>query len=195
MSNGNQIIETVVNKVTTLNPEVEITSASEEEIAKLKKLFPQTPELLLQLLKQCNGTIGASFFPDSLELLTCESIIDISEDDDPANQIVDDAENLVNEGVVFIDKAIKPIFFNKKHLAFASCNGDSFLLIDFDPAPTGRMGQIVYQDAESCILKVIAPSFEDLLKQYCADLENDLFIYDEDYCSILLASGEDWIEL
>lgn len=132
------------------------------------------------------GNLGDIFFPDSLDLLSCDLLIELKDEEQ---------EYLEVDELDCIDAEVKPIFFNQKNLAFASCNYDGFLLIDFDPAPLGKRGQIIYQDMEQGILKVIAPSFEDLLQTYHDDLDSGKFIYDENYCSIALASGKGWITL
>lgn len=173
MKSIEQVIETIVSKVTELNSDIKITPANDSEIFSLKEEYSQLPNSLFYLLKQCNGTWLTGFFPNAQDLLSCEQI---SEFDDDLQMDMD-----VDDFFIY-DQSIKPVLFNLKHIAFASCNEDSFLLIDFDPAPDGKMGQIIYQDAESCILTVVASSFDDFLRMYCKALEDNQEIYDENYC-------------
>lgn len=190
MENTNTLIAKIIQQLKKLNPNIQASSASDEEINKIKELFPESPESLFQLLRQCNGTWNYPFFPTALELMSAEQMINGF---GTADEAIEDLEDTVDiDEFEEFDDAIKPLFFNPQQLILANCNYDCFWLIDFDPAPNGKMGQIIYQDVESGILKVIASSLDELLMAYSKDLNADLFTFDEVDNSISLKSGKDW---
>jgi hypothetical protein len=49
---------------------------------------------------------------------------------------------------------------NKGWLPFASCNGDTYLAIDCNPGPTGKVGQVILFCLEDDKYNCLADSFE-----------------------------------
>ena len=154
--------------------------ASSENIARIKELFPDVPESLLELLEYADGTyfrkygnitIRLYFLGSELEeypyyLLSSEEIIEnkslaqewysdyVNREFDPDDFPVDDR---------IIDDAGK-----MKWLHFSDCmnnGGSSQLFIDFSPSESGTIGQIVMFVHDSDRIEVIANSFDEYLEK------------------------------
>lgn len=154
--------------------------ASSENITRIKELFPDVPESLLELLEYADGTyfrkygditIRLFFLGSELEeypyyLLSSEEIIEnkslaqewysdyVNREFDPADIPVDDR---------IIDDASK-----MKWLHFSDCmnnGGSSQLFIDFSPSESGTSGQIVMFVHDSDKIEVIANSFDEYLEK------------------------------
>lgn len=154
--------------------------ASSENITRIKELFPDVPESLLELLEYADGTyfrkygditIRLFFLGSELEeypyyLLSSEEIIEnkslaqewysdyVNREFDPADIPVDDR---------IIDDANK-----MKWLHFSDCmnnGGSSQLFIDFSPSESGTSGQIVMFVHDSDKIEVIANSFDEYLEK------------------------------
>lgn len=154
--------------------------ASSENIARIKELFPDVPESLLELLEYVDGTyfrkygnitIRLYFLGSELEeypyyLLSSEEIIEnkslaqewysdyVNREFDPDDIPVDDR---------IIDDAGK-----MKWIHFSDCmnnGGSSQLFIDFSPSESGTIGQIVMFVHDSDRIEVIANSFDEYLEK------------------------------
>lgn len=166
--------------------------ASEENLTKIKELFPEVPKSLLEILQYADGTfhrvysdttIRLYFFGSTLEeypyyLLSSEKIIAnqslaqkrysdyINREFDPDDIPIDDR---------IVDDANK-----LKWLHFSNCmnnGGSSQLFIDFSPSASGTIGQIVMFVHDSDRIEVIADSFDEYLeKMICWEFD---FITDE----------------
>jgi cell wall assembly regulator SMI1 len=87
----------------------------------------------------------------------------------------------VEDGIIFIKGAVKPLIGSPKWFPIANMNGDIIRFLDFDPPDSGTVGQVIEIDAEACQFQVIATSFLEYLEQYAADLEAGLYAI-EDGC-------------
>ena len=154
--------------------------ASVENLARIKELFPEVPESLLELLQYADGTyhraygnttIRLYFLGSTLEeypyyLLSSEEIIEnqslaqkwysdyVNREFDPNDIPIDDR---------IIDDASK-----MKWLHFSDCmnnGGSSQLFIDFSPSACGTIGQIVMFVHDSDRIEVIADSFDEYLEK------------------------------
>ena len=154
--------------------------ASDENIAKIKELFPEVPESLIELLKYVDGTyyrtygdteICLYFLGSDLEeypyyLLSSEEMIEnksLAQEwySDYVNREFDPEEIPVDDRI--IDDAGK-----MKWLHFSDCmnnGGTSQLFIDFSPSESGTVGQVVMFVHDSDRLEVIADSFEEYLEK------------------------------
>ena len=154
--------------------------ASDENIAKIKELFPEVPESLIELLKYADGTyyrtygdtkICLYFLGSDLEeypyyLLSSEEMIEnksLAQEwySDYVNREFDPEEIPVDDRI--IDDAGK-----MKWLHFSDCmnnGGTSQLFIDFSPSESGTVGQVVMFVHDSDRLEVIADSFEEYLEK------------------------------
>lgn len=154
--------------------------ASGENLTRIKEIFPEVPESLLDLLKYADGTyhrtygnttIQLYFLGSTLEeypyyLLSSEEIIEnqslaqkwysdyVNREFDPDDIPIDDR---------IIDDANK-----MKWLHFSDCmnnGGSSQLFIDFSPSACGTIGQIVMFVHDSDRIEVIADSFDEYLEK------------------------------
>ncbi len=166
--------------------------ASVEHIMRIKKLFPEVPQSLLELLEYADGTYSRTygnttirlyFLGSTLEeypyfLLSSEEIIEneclaqkwyssyVNREFDPEDIPIDDK---------IIDDASK-----MRWLHFSDCmnnGGSSQLFIDFSPSEKGNIGQVVMFVHDSDRMEVIADSFDEYLEKMIA-WELD-FIVDE----------------
>jgi cell wall assembly regulator SMI1 len=85
-----------------------------------------------------------------------------------------------NEIIDFINpdkcKYIKRQYiYNKKWLKFTDSNGDG-LIMDFDPAKKGKIGQIWFRPHDdSPIDEILTETYGELLKTFCEKIENGLY--------------------
>ncbi|GEP88782.1 SMI1/KNR4 family protein [Chitinophaga terrae (ex Kim and Jung 2007)] len=170
--------------------------ATDEEIARLKERYPQTPDSLVYLLKQINGTYHQQYGDRKIAVLMLGS--DVGEYPyylKSVDQIL--KEKMYNESIrerydtyfdeisELVGEGIDPDVPVQSWLHFSDCmnnGGTSSLYIDFNPAPGGTPGQIVRFLHDPDSYKVIAPSFD----QYLQDL------VDKDYDFILEEDEDDF---
>jgi cell wall assembly regulator SMI1 len=86
----------------------------------------------------------------------------------------------VEDGIILIGGAVKPLIGSPKWFPFANANGNIIRFLDFDPPAGGVMGQVIEIDAEGCQFQVIAPSFLAYLEQYADALEAGHYDTEED---------------
>ena len=170
--------------VENLNP-----PATSEALLQLTTCFPDAPKDLLDLLAWHDGEGGASnmlgLLPNYMELLSIERILEVHGWN--AESDMEPVEDLALFSS--FDARAKPVFSSTRRIPFACCNGDVYWCIDLDPAPNGHLGQILHEDAECFILKVIAGSLPELLQNYLADLHAGQFSIEEDG---QIVSLDDW---
>ncbi len=150
--------------------------AAEENIRKLKELYPDIPEALIDLLKYVDGTywreysgekIAFYFLGSDMEeypyyLLSSGEIIE--NHDLAARYYKDYIEREYEE--VDVDGKIASTVTDLKWLHFSDCmnnGGTSQLFIDFSPSEKGTKGQIVRFVHDPDELTVIAGSFGEYL--------------------------------
>ena len=153
--------------------------ATEENIKKLKKEFPETPDSLIGLLKIVDGTyhreykgqkiafylLGSDVMGYPYYLLSSSQILENKidgyclfggyidgeyEDVEVADKIIDDSEKI-------------------KWLHFSDCmnnGGTSKLFIDFSPSEKGKKGQIIRYLHDPDEIEVIADSFDEYLEKF-----------------------------
>lgn len=154
--------------------------ASNENLARIKELFPEVPESLLELLQYADGTyhrtygnttIRLYFLGSTLEeypyyLLSSEEII---ENQSLAQKWYSDYVNREFEpNDIPIDDRIIDGASKMKWLHFSDCmnnGGSSQLFIDFSPSACGTIGQIVMFVHDSDRIEVIADSFDEYLEK------------------------------
>ncbi|WP_294331482.1 SMI1/KNR4 family protein [uncultured Chryseobacterium sp.] len=163
---------------------------AEENIQKLKELYPEIPDALIDLLKYVDGTywkeyegekIAFYFLGSDMEeypyyLLSSGEII---ENHDLAFRYYADYIEGKYEGVD-IDEKITGAAKSLNWLHFSDCmnnGGTSQLFIDFSPSEKGTKGQIVRFVHDPDEFTVIADSFEEYLKMLIANGYN--FINEE----------------
>jgi len=83
-----------------------------------------------------------------------------------------------------VDSEIKPVWFNSFWIPIAVNNtGDT--CIDLDPSSEGNLGQIIFLPYKDPDRRVVAPSFNYLLNTFADDLENDQYVYSDDYGGVV----------
>ncbi|MDE7184576.1 MAG: SMI1/KNR4 family protein [Lachnospiraceae bacterium] len=155
--------------------------ADRADLEKLRKLYPDIPESLIQLLKIVDGTYwreyggreyGIYFLGSDIEeypyyLLSAEQMTD-TEDFDWIKDYID--RKYADD--VEIDEEITDDSEKMCWLHFSDCmnnGGTSQLFIDFSPAPKGTKGQVVRFLHDPDNLAVIAESFDEYLRMLMED--------------------------
>lgn len=159
------------------------TGASATQLARLKRRYPYCPESLLELLSLINGTywqeyeehtitvlmLGSDVFEYPYYLKSVEQILEENNYGDSINEIYGDYDDDMPE---LVDNAIDPDINIDLWLCFSDCmnnGGTSRLYIDFNPAKTGKPGQIIRFLHDPDSYKVIAESFDEYLQMLIND--------------------------
>ncbi len=152
--------------------------ASESDIAKLEStLGVKLPAGFRDCLRICDGESVGAFFANGGDWLGVEQIAehwrqrqaiaaDIGPDDEER-----DVDELIREGIIFVEGPVRPVTFDRAWVPFMDRNGDVFWALDFAPAPGGTAGQVIEVDWECCSHKVVASSFDAFLATYADELE------------------------
>lgn len=171
--------EIAPESVTNLND-----GASDEEVAELRAVVPQAPPELFELLRLHDGEemiAWTSLFPDGMQLMTVGHLLETAR---YRKSRPDDIEELALQEqahpMIRRSGPVKPYFTHPNRIPFAHVNGELLWCFDLDPAEGGKVGQIIYDDAEGMALGVVAESFEDLLDKYLRDLKAGAFTADDD---------------
>ena len=151
--------------------------ASEGDIEKLRKFYPDIPSSLVQLLKIADGTYWRKYGKETISLFFLGSDMEefpyylLS-----ARQMMDTKDNFQTWGKYLItreyddipvDEGICDDFDNLCWLHFSDCmnnGGSSQLFIDFTPSAKGKKGQIVRYLHDPDELVIIADSFDEYLQ-------------------------------
>ncbi len=161
--------------------------ASEESVAKLLEVYPDTPKSLIELLKKVDGTyhrkyekgklcfliLGSDIEEYPYYLLSSEQIVETKHE---AVEFYGDYINGEYGDDVPVDKKLTDDSKKMNWLHFSDCmnnGGTSQLFIDFSPSPQGKKGQIVRFLHDPDEIEVIADSFDEYLQ--------DLMDYDYDF--------------
>jgi hypothetical protein len=153
--------------------------ASKEDIAELKKVYPDVPETLIHLLEYVDGTYWREYAGEKIAFYFLGS--DVEEYQYPY-YLLSSKEMIKNQNIateyysdylerrydeVEIDDKITDKVETVKWLHFSDCmnnGGTSQLFIDFSPSELGKKGQIVRFLHDPDEFAIIADSFEDYLK-------------------------------
>lgn len=151
--------------------------ADEENIQKLKELYPEIPEALTDLLKYVDGTYWREYGGEKIAFYFLGSDMEeypyyllssgemIENHDLAVRYYKDYIEREYDE--VDVDEKIATTVKDLKWLHFSDCmnnGGTSQLFIDFSPSEKGKKGQIIRFVHDPDELSVIAGSFEEYLK-------------------------------
>lgn len=152
--------------------------ATKEDIEKIKSLYPEVPNSLINLLEFVDGTYWREFQGEEITLYLLGSDVEeypyyllsskeIIENQDQAIEYYSECIERKNEEVE-IDEKITNQSKSIKWLHFSDCmnnGGTSQLFIDFSPSEKGTKGQIVRFLHDPDEFRVIADSFEEYLKK------------------------------
>ena len=164
--------------------------ATEENIKKIKKEFPETPDSLIELLKIVDGTyhreyqgekitfyfLGSDVMGYPYYLLSSNQILENKKDGYYLFGGYIDGEYEDVE----VDEKITDDSEKIKWLHFSDCmnnGGTSKLFIDFSPSEKGKKGQIVRYLHDPDEIEVIADSFDEYLEKL---MEHDLDFISKD---------------
>lgn len=151
-----------------------VNGVSDEDLAKLKEIYPNIPESLIDILKFVDGTywreykgeeIAFYFLGSDIEkypyyLLSAKEMTEDNTDyyKDCVDRVFDEVE---------VDEKITNNSDKMKWLHFSDCmnnGGTSQLFIDFSPSKKGVSGQIVRYLHDPDEFTVIADSFDEYLQ-------------------------------
>ena len=169
-----------------------VEGACEENLRRIKELYPAVPASLIELLSYVDGTyyrmykeeeICLYFLGSRLEeypyyLLSSEEMI---ENENLASDYYSDYVNReYDPSDVSIDDKIIDDSSKMRWLHFSDCmnnGGTSQLFIDFKPSSTGKVGQVVMFLHDPDRIEVIADSFDEYLEKM---LNTDLNFINEE---------------
>lgn len=169
--------------------------ADKEELEKLKALYPDIPDSLLQLLEIVDGTYWRKYGGDTISLLFLGSDMEeypyylLS-----AQQMIDTKDQFSSWGDYLITREYDDIPVDEGIcddmdklclLHFSDCTnngGTSQLFIDFSPSAEGTKGQVLRYLHDPDELVIVADSFDEYLQM----------LMDEAYDFINEESLEDW---
>ena len=175
-----QLVRAVApESVGNLNP-----PAGPDQIAQLIDTVPDAPTELVAILETHNGEEPISWIsvlPNGMQLMGVESILQfLSYQTSTPDDFMENIDELVADNVMDRPEGpVKPVFSYSKRVPFAQLNADVIWFLDLDPAPGGKIGQVVEEDAEGMRLRVIADSLNDLFEKYSQDIRNGAFHADD----------------
>ncbi len=159
------------------NFEKVIHGAKKGNIKKLRNVYPEVPNALIELLQYVDGTYWRKYKDDKITFFILGS--DISEYPYyllSSKRMVENRHNAREYFSDYIDRKYDGVDMDEKITAksesvnwlhFSDCmnnGGTSSLFIDFSPSEKGKRGQVVRFLHDPDEFKVIAEGFEDYLK-------------------------------
>lgn len=158
------------------NVENIVYGANEDDILKIKQIYPNVPEELIDILRIIDGTnrlygdkdvwlyfLGSYLKSYPYFLLSVEQII--KNKDEIVKIFHDMIDREYDEDVVSVDGKIINDSTKIKWLHFADGIGSTQLYIDFSPSEQGKVGQVIMYVHDPDKLVVIANSFEEYLQK------------------------------
>lgn len=165
--------------------------ASKEDLKKLRDLYPDIPDSLLQLLEIADGTYWRNYGDKKVHLLFLGSdmeeypyyLLSVQQIMDTKDDFSEWGDYLINREFddILVDEGICDNLDKLYWLHFSDCmnnGGTSQLFIDFSPSEKGKKGQVLRFLHDSDELVVIADSFDAYL-QMLIDKDYD-FITEDD---------------
>ena len=164
--------------------------ATNEDIEKIKNLYPEVPNSFISLLEFVDGTYWREYKGEEITLYFLGSdveeypyyLLSSREIVENQNQAIEYYSDYIERKYeeVEIDEKITNQPNSLKWLHFSDCmnnGGTSQLFIDFSPSEKGKKGQIVRFLHDPDEFSVIADSFEEYLKKL---IDNDYDFINED---------------
>ena len=164
--------------------------ATNEDIEKIKNLYPEVPNSFISLLAFVDGTYWREYKGEEITLYFLGSdveeypyyLLSSREIVENQNQAIEYYSDYIERKYeeVEIDEKITNQPNSLKWLHFSDCmnnGGTSQLFIDFSPSEKGKKGQIVRFLHDPDEFSVIADSFEEYLKKL---IDNDYDFINED---------------
>ena len=168
--------------------------ATDSDIEKLLKLYPDTPKTLIDLLKIVDGTYFREYSGGTLSFYILGSdleeypyyLLSVKQIIENKNEAFDLYEEMLDDEddeLASIDEKIIRNSKNMNWLHFSDCSnngGTSTLFIDFSPSEKGTYGQVIMFVHDPDEFEVIADSFDDYLEQIILREYDFLNYYDDD---------------
>lgn len=164
--------------------------ATNENIRKIKEIYPDTPDSLLGLLEYVDGTYWREYQGEQIAFFFLGSdieeypyyLLSSTEIIENKNKAIECFSDYIRRKYDFvtIDEKITDQPDTLKWLHFSDCmnnGGTSQLFIDFSPSEKGKRGQIVRFIHDPDELSVIADNFDDYLKNL---IENEYNFINKD---------------
>ena len=164
--------------------------ATNEDIEKIKNLYPEVPNSFISLLEFVDGTYWREYRGEEITLYFLGSdveeypyyLLSSREIVENQNQAIEYYSDYIERKYeeVEIDEKITNQPNSLKWLHFSDCmnnGGTSQLFIDFSPSEKGKKGQIVRFLHDPDEFSVIADSFEEYLKKL---IDNEYDFINED---------------
>lgn len=106
-----------------------------------------------------------------------------------AGDFTDEGEDFKSEP----DTGIKDNWWNIHWVPFTYDGNGNHICIDLDPTEEGNYGQIIRMWHDEPVRELLADSFTEWIEEYVDQLNNQEFVYSEDYGIIVnKADLEDW---
>lgn len=161
-----------------LNPGASASEIDELQYA-LGKELPEDLAIILMLNNGENDGWPCKIFADRGAFLSTSRIADewkrrLEVLEDLGEEELD-VEELIAQGVMEVEGAVRPVMFDESWIPFMDSNGDVFWAVDNAPAASGTVGQIIRVDWESVSYKVISASFAEFLESYIIELESGVY--------------------
>ncbi|MBG9753898.1 SMI1/KNR4 family protein [Lysinibacillus sphaericus] len=168
--------------------------ASDAQIESLLEIFPHSPQSLIELLQDVNGTYHCKHGKETISVLVLGS--DLGEYPyylKSVEQILADFQH--QRDTIFeryqdfleyvdIDNKINMHVPLNERLCFADCmnnGGTSSLYLDFSPTERGQIGQVVRYVHDPDGFEVIASSFDEYLQQLVEGDYEFTALYEEEF--------------
>lgn len=95
----------------------------------------------------------------------------------------------IEDHIISVRGPVKPHIFSRHWIPFTTSEGAVHRYIDLDPAPGGKVGQVIQSYPEACSHEVLAESLAEYLGQYADRLEAGRFVME--YASLVDSEAED----
>lgn len=161
-----------------------VKGATEEEIQAFEREFNVSlPDGIRELYRYKDGssypfellyTTYDEACQGSFQLLSLAEIREIKALFFNENKLMEECGDfLSSEDIASLDNRIKPFIRNKRWLPFAQLPGfDLYLMLDYDPAPKGALGQIIIYVHDPDFIYYVRENISDILQDTIRNLEN-----------------------
>jgi cell wall assembly regulator SMI1 len=163
--------------------------ATNEDIEKIKNLYPEVPNSLISLLEFVDGTYWREYKGEKIRLyFLCSDVEEYPYYLLSSREMVENQNQAIEYYSDYIERKYEEVEIDEKitnqpnslnWLHFSDCmnnGGTSQLFIDFSPSEKGKKGQIVRFLHDPDEFSVIADSFEEYLKKL---IDNEYDFIDE----------------
>lgn len=95
----------------------------------------------------------------------------------------------IEDNIISVRGSVKPNVFARQWIPLTTSEGSVHRYIDLDPAPGGKVGQVIEVYPEACSHQVLADSLGDYLAQFADKLESGRFVME--HGSLVDSEAED----